>query len=277
MTKPATHSASSTYAASDGGAYEGFIGRWSRRLADRLVDYAQPLPAGALLDVGCGTGSCAVALKQHMPDREVVGVDVARAYLDYAAKRPDGQGIAFRTGDAQALPFDDSSFAASLALLVLNFVQDPAAAVAEMSRVTRPGGTVVVCGWDFRGGLVYQRLLWDTAAVLDPAAAKIRDRLFAAPLALPEGMSDLLHMAGLGGVERRSLTIRMDFMNFDDYWKPLLGGQGPVGGYVAELGSEMRDRIEAAVRDAFLSGAPDGPRSLTATAWVVTGRVEGGA
>jgi hypothetical protein len=63
----------------------------------------------------------------------------------------------------------------------------------------------------------------------------------------------------------------MDFADFDDYWRPLLGGQGPVGGYVAALEPELRDRVCDAVRAAYLSGDADGPRSLTATAWSVTG------
>jgi hypothetical protein len=74
-------------------------------------------------------------------------------------------------------------------------------------------------------------------------------------------------------VARPSLTIRMDYAAFDDYWSPLLGGQGPVGTYVASLSSALRGRIEAAVRAAYLSGAPDGPRSMTATAWAVRGVV----
>jgi hypothetical protein len=125
----------------------------------------------------------------------------------------------------------------------------------------------------FRGGLVFQRLFWDTAAGLDPAAGAARDRLFSSPLALPEGLPLLWRETGLSAVERNSITIRMEFADFADYWEPLLGGQGPVGSYVTELSSERRNLIEERVRAAFLSGAPDGPRSLTATAWAMRGVV----
>jgi hypothetical protein len=74
-------------------------------------------------------------------------------------------------------------------------------------------------------------------------------------------------------VERASITIRMDYSNFDDYWQPMCGGQGPVGTYLAGLSPEMRARLERAVAIAYRSGAPDGPRSLTATAWAVRGLV----
>jgi hypothetical protein len=142
-----------------------------------------------------------------------------------------------------------------------------------MRRVTRAGGIVATAGWDFRGGLVYQRLLWDTAAGIDPGAAERRDRIFANPMALPDGMRELFEAAGLAVVESASLTIRMDFAGFDDYWRPMDTGQGPVGSYLASLPPELKTAIMAAVRRSFLSGAADGPRSLTATAWAVRGRV----
>jgi hypothetical protein len=156
---------------------------------------------------------------------------------------------------------------------VLNFVPDPAAAVAEMRRVTRPTGLVAATVWDFRGGLVYQRMFWDTATVLDPTAAKVRDRLFSAPLALPDTLPKLFADAGLRAVRLESVTIRMEYASFNDYWEPLRGGQGPVGTYVAQLEPALHRRIADAVRLAYLSGAPDGPRSLTATAWLTSGFV----
>jgi hypothetical protein len=142
-----------------------------------------------------------------------------------------------------------------------------------MRRVTRAGGALAAAVWDFRGGLVFQRLFWDTAAAIDPQAALTRDRLCAHPLAQPEGLVALWQEVGLEDIDGRSLTIRMDYQSFDDYWEPLLGGQGPFGSYVAGLRQGRRARIRAAVRAAYLSGGPDGPRSLAATAWAVRGRV----
>jgi SAM-dependent methyltransferase len=266
---------SSTYQASDGPAYESFIGRWSRRVADRLAADIPVPDEGPLLDVGCGTGSLVAALRDRHPRRRIVGLDISEPYLAYARERADCTGAEFVHGDALNLPFAGASFAAAYALIALNFMSDPQTAAREMARVVRPGGTVVAAAWDFRGGLVYQRLLWDTAAGIDPAAAATRDRIFSNPLAKPDGMSDLLRQAGLNDVRRDWLTIRMEFAKFDDYWQPLLGGQGPVGGYVAGLEPTLRDRVAEAVRAAYLSGDVDGPRSLTATAWVVTGSVPG--
>ena len=86
------------------------------------------------------------------------------------------------------------------------------------------------------------------------------------------GLTRLFESAGLDRVERTSITIRMDYMNFDDYWQPMCTGQGPVGTYLAGLSPALRERVQGAVAQSFCSGVPDGPRSLTATAWAVRGQ-----
>jgi SAM-dependent methyltransferase len=264
-------SSSSTYYASDGAAYERFLGRWSRLLAGPFADFARPPEEGSVLDVGCGTGSLAITLAERRQRGRVAGIDIAPPYIAFARSR--GAAGEFAVGDACRLPYAERSFAAALAQLSLNFVPDGAAAVREMRRVVMPGGIIAAAVWDFRGGLVFQRLFWDTAAGLDPAAGAARDRLFSSPLALPDGLPTLWREAGLATVERSSLTIRMEYANFADYWEPLLGGQGPVGAYVESLPPERRRLIEERVRLSYLSGAPDGPRSLTASAWAVRGVV----
>lgn len=159
--------AASTYHASDGAAYEVFLGRWTKELAPHLLDFAELPSQGALLDVGTGTGSLAHAMAARWPSRHILGIDVAEPYIAYARERTTGPLPEFAIGDAAALRHDDGKFAGAAAQLVLNFVPDPLAAVCEMRRVTRCGGTVVAAVWDFRGGLVYQRLFWDSAAGLD--------------------------------------------------------------------------------------------------------------
>jgi SAM-dependent methyltransferase len=260
----------SAYVATDGAAYDVFLGRWTQRLSEPFLDFIAP-PDGALLDAGCGTGSLSRAVKKRWPDRAVSGVDIAPAYVAFAREQ-SGAAID-KVADLAALPQPNGTFAAVAAQLVLNFVADPRHVLQELMRITQPGGVVAASVWDFRGGLIFQRMFWDTAAGIDAGAGRARDRLFSGALALPDGLPTLFEQSGLKDVQRGSLTIRMDYANFDDYWGPLLGGQGPVGTYVTGLDPDVRARIESAVRLAFLSGAPDGPRSLTATAWAVRGQV----
>jgi SAM-dependent methyltransferase len=268
-----TAAPSSTYEASSGEAYERFLGRWTRRLAERVIDVAGLPASGALLDVGCGTGSLASTLARRCPGRDIIGIDIAAPYVAFARAQSRGDRLTFEQGDATALRWPDGQFSAAFAQLALNFMPAPETAAKEMRRVTRSGGVVVAAVWDFRGGLVYQRLFWDSAAAFDPSAAAVRDRLFSHPLALPDGLADLWRSIGLAAVTRESVTVRMDFADFADYWEPLLGGQGPVGTYVNGLAPATRSIVQGAVRSAYLSGAPDGPRSLTATAWVARGIV----
>ena len=190
----------SFYHATDGAAYAVFLGRWTCRLAEPLLCFADFPSAGDLLDVGCGTGSLASAMAARWPKRRVVGLDIAPPYVAFARSQAGSENSHFRSGYATNLPHAAVSFAGTAAQLVLNFVRDPVAALSEMRRVTVTGGRLVAAVWDFRGGLVYQRIFWDTAAPSTPVAALARDRLFAGALALPEGLVRLFEGAGLDRV-----------------------------------------------------------------------------
>ena len=262
---------SSVFHASDGTAYEVWLGRWANRLAKEFLDFVKFPESGELLDVGCGTGALTFAMADRWPGRRVMGVDLAAPFISYAQSRRAGDQPTFEIGDACNLKFQDGRFAGVTAHLVFLFIPKPEVALREMRRVTRSGGTVAAVVWDSRGGLVFQRMLWDTAVAIDPNARVARDSLFANPVAIPGGLAGFFRASGLEDVQTESLTIRMDYENFEDYWQPFLGGQGPVGAYFANLTPDLSARIKEAVRDAYCSGSPDGPRSLTASAWAVQG------
>jgi len=152
-------------------------------------------------------------------------------------------------------------------------MSDPARALDGMRRVTRPGGTVAAAVWDFAGGLVYQRIFWDTAAALDFEADLARGRHFSSPLVGPSRLVAAFEDAGLRSVRSASLTIRMEYVEFNDYWEPIANAQGPVGDYVKRLSPDRLATLAAAVRRAYLVGGPDGPRSMAATAWAARGLV----
>jgi SAM-dependent methyltransferase len=263
----------SSYTATDAQAYERLIGRWSARLAKELIAFAGIETGDCVLDVGCGTGSMALALAARPEPVRIVGIDIAEPYIAFASTRSPDPRLAFLTGDAIALASDLGSFDRCFSLLALNFMSDPLRALAGMRRVTRPGGVVAAAVWDFAGGLVYQRIFWDTAAALDADAERARGRHFSSPLTAPGELVAAFEAVGLRSVEPASLGIRMEYTEFSDYWEPLANAQGPVGDYVKKLTPNRLQTLAAALRRAYLAGKPDGPRSIAATAWAARGLV----
>ena len=266
---------SSTFPATDGDAYEQQMGRWSRRLAQPFLDFADIDDGGRILDLGCGTGSLTKALAARLAGSRIVGLDASHAYIDHARRHISDPRIAFHPGDACAMPFPDASFDHVLSMLVLPFVPDTAAAVAEMRRVAAPGAVVAAASWDARGGYVAQRLFLDTAAMLDPRADVLRARNFTRPTMRPGELAAAWRGAGFLTIREASLTIRMDYADFEDYWSPFTGRQGPAAAYVAGLDTATLARLREHVRRAYLDGEPDGPRSYAATASAVRGVVPG--
>ncbi len=258
------------FAAQSAAGYEQMMGRWSRRLAPALIGFAGVAAGERVLDVGCGTGSLTSALAAQPDLTEIAGIDMAEPYVELARhKLASDPRVRIELGDACALPFVDGSFDRALALLVLQFVPQPQQAVMEMRRVVRPGGVVAAAVWDGFGGMPHMRMLWDTAAALDPEDEGAR-RLFR-PLYAAGELAELWRRVGLREVEDTSLLIRMDFAHFDDYWQPFLSGDGPPGQYVTGLAAPARERLRTHLRRAYESNRPDGPRSFAAVAWACRG------
>ncbi|MEO3470342.1 class I SAM-dependent methyltransferase [Roseomonas sp. CAU 1739] len=264
-------SASSTFNATDGDAYEVQMGRWSRRLAEPFLDFAGPAGAGHVLDLGCGTGSLALALAAREPGCRISGVDFSAAYVEHARTRTADPRLHFQVGDACSIPFPAGSFDGVLSLLMLHFVPRAPDAVAEMRRVARPGAVVAAAVWDARGGFVAQRVFLDTAAAIDPRADTLRAQNCIRPMTRPGELGAAWRAAGFAEIRETALTIRMDYAGFDDFWSPYMGGQGPAAAFVSGLDPTAQGQLRDAVRRAYIDGEPDGPRSYAATAWAVRG------
>jgi SAM-dependent methyltransferase len=254
---------------SAGDAYEAYVGRWSRRVAEAFVRWLG-VPGGARwLDAGCGTGALTAAILAVAEPAEVLGLDTSEGFLAAARARVTDSRAGFRGGDMRALPLPAGRFDAVVSGLALNFVPDPGRAVAESARVAAPGGTVAAYVWDYAGGMEMIRHFWDAAIALDPAAAGL-DEARRFPLCRPGGLRALWTRAGLDGVTVRAIGTATAFAGFDDYWGPFLGGQGPAPGYVTSLTEERRRALRESLR-ARLPAAPDGSIPLTAGAWAVRG------
>jgi SAM-dependent methyltransferase len=240
-----------------------------------FLDFAGAADGERILDVGCGTGSLTFLIPARAKVAAIEAIDYEEQFVEALRRRNTDPRISARQGDACALPFGDNQFDRALSMLVLHFVSDAHRAVAEMRRVVRPGGVVAATVWDTFGGMPSQRIFWDTIAAIEPSALKRRGAALVRPMTFPGEMTNAFTVAGLEEIAETTLTIRMDFASFDDYWVPLINGQGTLAEFLANLPEGAAERMQAAVREAYLSEQPDGPRSFVSVAWAVKGRVPG--
>ena len=242
-------------------AYDRFMGRYSTPLAPRFADFGSIGEAQRVLDVGCGPGALTGELVRRFGADAVAAVDPSPGFVEAAGRR--NPGVDVRRAEAESLPFDDGSFDAALAQLVVHFMTDPAAGIAEMRRVARGGGIVTACVWDHAGCAGPLARFWDAARELDPGVADESDL----PGAREGDLERLLHEAGLGDVEERLLTVEVEHGSFDEWWEPFTLGVGPAGAYVQGLAEDARDRLRERCRELH----PDAPFAVSASAWAARG------
>lgn len=243
-------------------AYSRFMGRFSEPLATAFLDQAEVRPGQRVIDVGCGPGALTAELVGRLGPDAVVAIDPSESFA--AAARQRFPNVDVRLGTAEQLPYDDDSFDAALAQLVVHFMADPVAGLREMARVTKPGGVVSACVWDHAGGKGPLAVFWQAGRDVDP---DVHDESGLA--GVREGhLAELAEAAGLTGIESGSLTVAVRYETFDDWWEPYTLGVGPAGAYVARLDDAGRQ----ALRERAAELLPDAPFELTATAWSMRGR-----
>lgn len=253
-----------------GSPYEQYVGRWSRQVAPVFLSWLG-IPAGRKwLDVGCGTGALCAAIVDRCSPTSLAGVEPSEGFLKTATENLAGRA-AFHQGSAAAIPLGDGSVDVVVSGLVLNFLPDQRAALAEMARVTGKGGTIAAYVWDYAGRMELMRFFWDAAVELNPDAATL-DEGVRFPLCRPEALEKLFSSAGLERVEVTPIDIRTQFANFDEYWQPFLGGQGPAPAYAMSLDVAARARLRDRIRER-IPAKTDGAISLTARAWAARATV----
>jgi SAM-dependent methyltransferase len=250
-------------------AYERFMGRWGRSIARPFLAWMGVAPGARWIDVGSGTGALTATILEVAAPAAVLGVEPSEAFLGRARETLGGGRASFQVGDAAAIPAADRSHDVVVAGLVLNFVPDVPAALAEWRRVTRAGGTVGAYVWDYAGRMQMLRCFWDAAVALD-GAARALDEGVRFPTARPEALAAPFEAAGLTDVTTRAIEVPTRFADFDDLWAPFLGGQGPAPAYVATLPAPGREALRERLR-ASLPVAQDGSIDLVARAWAVRG------
>jgi SAM-dependent methyltransferase len=249
--------------------YEAYVGRWSRLVARGFLGWLGVQSSLRWLDVGCGTGALTQAILDLAAPVEIVGVDPSPGFIAHARNRITDPRVRFETGDAHNLSRDDGGFDVVVSGLVLNFVPQPDQGIAEMSRSAHPGGLIGSYVWDYAGEMQFIRHFWEAAVEIDADAADL-DQGHRFPLCHPEELAKLFARAGLGRVETTAIDIPTIFRDFDDYWRPFLGGQGAAPTYLKTLTEAHRAALCDRLRNRLPFGL-DGTIHLIARAWAVKG------
>lgn len=250
-----------------GGSYESFMAGWSRLVARAFLP-GLAVPAGRRwLDVGSGTGALTQAVLDVCSPQVVVGIDPSQAFVRYATQHVGDARASFCVGDAQRLPLADSSVDVVVSGLVLNFLADLTSALAEIRRVTTHGGVVAAYVWDYVDGMQMLSLFWDVAVGLDPDAAHLHEGS-RFRTSTPDRLVAQFTEAGLTDVVAGEVTVSRSFADFDDFWSPFLGGQGPAPAYVASRGEAAAADLREALLARLVTG-PSGSITLAARAWTV--------
>ena len=253
--------------------YETYIGRWSRVIAVEFLDWLSVQPGRRWLDIGCGPGALTQTILDRTNPVAVTGIDSTPDYVDHVCQAVDSPVAEFSVADARELPFADAAFDAVVSGLVLNFIPEPERALAEMVRVTSPGGVVGGYVWDYQDGLPHLRVFWDAAAQVEPSARQ-HDHSARFPTTRPEWLRCAFSDAGLEQVEIRGIEFMMPYPDFDTFWVHHLGTAATIQRFVDALDDRQRTML-IELTTAGLPANADGSIDIPIRAWAVKGKWPG--
>lgn len=245
------------------------MGRWSRPVARAFVEWLQPKRCAHWLDIGCGTGALTSTICDLCEPASIIGCEPSERFVEEARKRVPDARASFVVGGVEDLPTREDGFDAIVSGLVLNFIPEPDHAVASMLQRVRPKGFVGAYVWDYERGMAFLRYFWDEAVAMDPSARDL-DEGHRFPLCHPDALASLFGRVGLRKVKTRTLEIQINFADFNDYWKPFLGGTGPAPAFIASLDSDRRKHLRNRLKQRLPAKA-DGSISIRARAWAIRG------
>jgi SAM-dependent methyltransferase len=260
-----------SFLATDPDVYEHFMGRWSARLAEPFLEFAGVEPGSRVLDVGCGTGTISLALARR--GARTVGMDASESYLDGARRLRSHPRVTYEHGDASDLQYANDSFDACVSALVIDVVPEVDQVATEMRRVTRPGGVVSCCTFDFWGGFAVLDLVLDSGAVLDEGIRTLRGQIKGRSIARANGQANLWRQVGLVDVVEVPIVLSFEYSDFEDYWSSFSTGPTRIAQHLTTLPAGLRSDIEDHVRAGYLAGLPDGSRSFAVVLRAVRGTV----
>jgi SAM-dependent methyltransferase len=251
-----------------GDRYEAYMGRWSRQLAPRFLDWLEAEDGLDWLDIGCGTGALSAAIIERCHPKSLIAIDSSEGFVASARATIPDLRAEFRIGDAEAMAIATASRDVVVSALSMNFIIDRWSALGEMKRIARAGGMIGFYVWDYpNGGVEFMQAFWDAAGDLDEGARDLsEDKRF--PFCTQDGLTSLMRGAGLTRVECTAIEAPTLFRDFEDYWRPFTLGAGPAPGYCASLPPEERERLKEKLSDSLPRGK-DGSIAFRARAWAV--------
>jgi SAM-dependent methyltransferase len=251
---------------SAGQSYDRYMGRWSRRIAGKFVEWLAPPRDAAWLEIGCGTGALTATILAECAPQSILSIDPSEDFAAYIRSAIDDERAHFEVADAQKLPAKDASIDVVTSALVVNFIPDRPSALAEMQRVLKPNGLLSFYVWDYPGGGIgFIDAFWKAAAEVDQRAAALDEsRRF--PFCTRDGLAAICHDANLRSLAIEPIEIETVFPDFEAFWQPFTLGAGPAPGYCINLAEDHRAVLKARLADAL---GTDGPIRLIARAWAV--------
>ena len=251
-------------------SYEYYMGRWSRLVAESFIEWLSPSSGLKWLDIGCGSGALSEAIIYNHESTVLTAIDQSEDFVSTAQNRLSSR-VQCIVGNALSLPLGNSSVNIAVSGLVLNFIPEPEKALSEMRRVTDAGGTVAVYIWDYAGKVDFLRHFWDAAVDIKSEALNLHEsNRF--PDSNAEALKRLFEKAGFVDIETTSIEITTYFRDFDDYWKPFLGGQGPAHSFVLSLNEDKNNKLRHTLK-LRLPTQQDGSISMVARAWAAKGQI----
>jgi len=249
--------------------YEYFMGRWSKLMAPLFLSWLNVPSNLSWIDIGCGTGALSEAIYRNCKPAHLSCIDPSREFLEKTKKKVPGKAN-FNTGSASGIPEEDESFDILVSGLALNFFSNLTSSMAEMKRVVKPNGIIAAYVWDYADRMDFLRIFWDAASEVDVDAHQF-DEGIRFPICNAQNLRHEFEQAGLTDIETSNLDAQTVFKNFEDYWNPFLGGQGPAGAYVVSLDKTLQNVL----RNNLFKKLPiehDGSIKLLARAIAVKGK-----
>ena len=228
--------------------YEYFMGRWSSLMSIKFLSWLDSTSSDVWLDLGCGTGALSESIINHRSIAQLICVDPSEEFLKKAELRV-GRGQ-FLVGSGSNIPVSSDTVDMLVSGLVLNFIPNIDSSLLEMKRVLKNGGTLAAYVWDYSGKMEMLRYFWD-AAVIENQNAKKLDEGIRFPYCNADSLKKIFENAGLRDIKVTMLDIETRFVDFEDYWKPFLGGQGPAPGYLASLSTEDQEKLKIRIHNSL--------------------------